>query len=145
MLEKNNDYYQKLRKKIRNWTQSKEGKTNKWSEYILTAPDLFHLLFKLSMDREVPTKEKAKLAAAIAYFICPLDFISEVILGPIGYVDDIALSAYVLNSIINNIDPEIVKRHWAGDQNILILIKKILEVSDEMVGHKWKKILAKFK
>lgn len=145
MLEKNDDYYQKIRKKIRTWTQSENGKTNKWSEYIMAAPDLFHLLVKLSLDKEVPAKEKVKLAAAITYFISPLDFIPELILGPIGYVDDIALSAYILNNLINKIDPEIVKKYWAGDEDILILIKKILKVSDEMVGHKWGKIIKKFK
>lgn len=145
MLEKNDDFYQKLRKKIRNWTQSKEGKTNKWSEYIMAAPDLFHLLVKLSLDKEVPVKEKAKLVAAITYFVSPLDCIPELLLGPVGYVDDIALAAYVLNNLINKINPEIVKKYWAGDENILFLIKKILQISDEMVGHKWKKIIDKFK
>lgn len=145
MLEENEDFYQKLRKKIRNWAQSKKGKTSKWSEYIMAAPDLFHLLVKLSLDKNIPAKEKAKLAAAIAYFISPLDFIPELILGPIGYVDDIALAAYVLNNLINKIDPEIIVKYWAGDTDILFLIKKILKVSDEMVGHKWKKIINKFK
>jgi len=145
MLEENEDFYEKLRKKIRTWAQSKKGKTNKWVEYIMAAPDLFHLLVKLSLDKDVPAKEKAKLAAAITYFISPLDFIPELILGPIGYVDDIAIAAYVLNNLINQIDPEIVKKYWAGDTDILFLIKKILQVSDEMVGHKWKKIIKKFK
>jgi uncharacterized membrane protein YkvA (DUF1232 family) len=111
----------------------------------MAAPDLFHLLVKLSLDKDVPAKEKAKLAAAITYFISPLDFIPELILGPIGYVDDIAIAAYVLNNLINEIDPEIIKKYWAGDTDILFLIKKILQVSDEMVGHKWKKIIKKFK
>lgn len=145
MLEENEDFYKKLRKKIRIWAQSKKGKTNKWVEYIMAAPDLFHLLVKLSLDKDVPAKEKVKLAAAITYFISPLDFIPELILGPIGYVDDIAIAAYVLNNLINQIDPEIIKKHWAGDTDILFLIKKILQVSDEMVGHKWKKIIKKFK
>lgn len=145
MLKKNNDYYQKLRKKFRNWMQSEDGKTNKWSEYLMATPDLFHLLCKLSIDKDVPAKEKAKLVAAIAYFISPLDLVPELIVGPIGYVDDIAVTAYVLNSLINKTDPEVVKKHWAGDGDILVLIKHILDVADEMVGVNWKKIIDKFK
>lgn len=145
MSKINDDYYQKLRKKFRNWMQSEDGKTNKWSEYLMAAPDLFHLLCKLSVDKDVPAKEKAKLVGAITYFISPMDLIPELILGPIGYVDDIALSAYVLNSLINKTDPEIVKKHWAGDGDILILIKHILDIADEMVGVNWKKLTDKFK
>jgi len=144
MSKKNDDFYQKLRKKIRNWIQTEDGKSNKWSEYLMAAPDLFHLLCKLSIDKEVPVKEKTKLVAAITYFISPVDLVPELILGPIGYVDDIALSAYVLNSLINKTNSEIVKKHWAGDKDILTLISKTLEISDEMVGGKWKKIIKKF-
>ena len=41
-----------------------------------------------------------------------MDLVPEAIVGPIGYVDDIALAAYVLNSIVNNASPEVVQRHW---------------------------------
>lgn len=127
------DFYQSFRKKIREWLKA-DGKSSKWAEYLIFAPDLFHVLCKLSIDNDVPVKEKAKLAAAIAYFVSPLDLVPEAIVGPIGYVDDIALAAYVLNSIINNSDPAIVRRHWAGDIDVLELIQQILHVADEMVG-----------
>ena len=95
---------------------------------------------KLAIDKDVPTKEKAMLAGAIAYFISPIDVIPEGIIGPAGYVDDIALAAFVLNSIITNCDEEIVLKHWAGEENLLDLIKRILKVADEMVGSSlWKK------
>lgn len=135
------DFYQKLREKFRKWASSKEGKTNKWTEYLLFAPDLFHLLCKLSIDKNVPAKQKAKLAGAIAYFVCPIDLIPEAIVGPVGYIDDIALAAYVLDSIINKTGPSVVKKHWAGDQDVLEVIQHILEVADEMVGSGlWKKL-----
>ena len=95
------DFYQTLRRKIQEW-ETKEGANHKWAEYILLAPDLFHLLCKLAIDKEVPTKDKAMLAGALAYFVSPIDLIPEAILGPAGYVDDIALAAFVLNSIITN-------------------------------------------
>ena len=133
MKEKQKDFYEKLRNNISEWLKEK-GKDHEFGEYLMFAPDLFHLLCKLSFDKEVPAKEKAKLATAIAYFVSPADLIPEAFSGPAGYVDDIALAAYVLNNIINNIDPEIVKKHWAGDEEILEVIKHILEVADEMVG-----------
>jgi hypothetical protein len=39
-----------------------------------------------------------------------------------------------LNSLINKINPEIVRHHWAGDKDILDLIQQIIQVADEMVG-----------
>lgn len=141
----NDDFYTKLRIKIRDWLKSDEGKNNKFAEYLMFAPDLFHLLCKLSIDKDVPAVEKAKLVGAIAYFVSPVDLIPEVLSGPLGYVDDIALAAYVLNSLVNNIDEEIVKRHWVGDENVLNLIQQILSVAETMLGGGiWEKLRKTF-
>ena len=134
MAIQNPDFYQDLRAKFKTWIQTKEGKDHKWSEYLLAAPDLFHLLCKLSIDKDVPVKEKAKLAGVIAYFVSPIDLVPEAIVGPIGYIDDISLAAYVLNQIVNKTDPEIIQRHWAGEGDVLELIQRILEKADEMIG-----------
>jgi uncharacterized membrane protein YkvA (DUF1232 family) len=134
MADQDTGYYHELRKKFKSWIQTDEGKDHKWSEYLLAAPDLFHLLCKLSIDKDVPVKEKAKLAGVIAYFVSPIDLVPEAIVGPIGYIDDIALAAYVLNQIVNNTEPEIIKRHWAGEGDVLELIQRILGKADEMIG-----------
>src|SRR5690554_5989082 len=133
MIQKE-DFYHNIRERMRKWLESDEGKKNKFAEYLMFAPDLFHLLCKLSLDAEVPVKEKAKLAGAIAYFVSPVDLIPEALTGPIGYVDDIAVAALVLNSIVNNTDKAIVQKHWAGDGDVLNVIQQIIKVADEMVG-----------
>ena len=135
------DFYQKLRVKIKKWIETHDQKDQKWAEYILLAPDIFHLLCKLAMDPEVPTSKKVKLGVVIAYFISPLDFLPEMILGPIGYLDDIALSAFILNDIINNTNPKVITRNWAGERDILDLVKTILVNADKMVGSGlWQKL-----
>jgi uncharacterized membrane protein YkvA (DUF1232 family) len=144
-MNKQEDFYQSFREKIRKWLASSEGKSNKFAEYLMFAPDLFHLLCKLSLDDEVPVKEKAKLAGAIAYFVSPIDLIPEIITGPIGYLDDIAIAALVLNGIINNTDKALVQRHWAGDGDVLEVIQQIIKVADEMVGSGlWSRLKRKF-
>lgn len=141
MQAKEQDFYQKLRDKMRHWLNSKAAKVSRWSEYLLWAPDLFHLLCKLAADKDVPAKEKAKLAVAITYFISPIDFIPEAFLGPVAYVDDIALTAFVLNTLLNKIEPEVVRRHWAGEEDVLVVIKKIIAAADAMLGSGlWKKL-----
>lgn len=126
------DFYQKIRSRIRAWLKSNDGSAGQWSEFLLFAPDLFHLLCKLSTDSEVPAKIKLKLAGAIAYFAAPFDLMPEALMGFIGFADDIALAAYVLNSMLNTCNPDIVKRHWAGDQDILKLTKRIMKWGDSM-------------
>ena len=127
------DFYQQMRDSIRIWLKGKGGNFQ-FAEYLLAAPDLFHLLCKLAIDKDVPAAEKAKLAGAIVYFISPLDLLPEALAGPLGYIDDVAMAAFVLNRLINKTSPEIVTRHWAGDKDILDLIQQILQVADEMIG-----------
>ncbi len=141
MSDRKRDFYQQLREQIRAWLQSDEGRSNRWAEYLLLAPDLFHLMWKLSADPDVPAKDKVKLAGALAYFISPIDLIPEAMLGPIGYVDDIALAALVLNGIVNHTSPEVLARHWAGDEDVLVAIRRILAVADQLVGAGvWRKL-----
>jgi len=135
------DFYRALRRKIRAWTQSEEGRGSPWAEYVLLAPDLFHLLCKLAWDPDVPKAEKAKLAAAIAYFVSPLDLLPEAFLGPVGYADDVALAAYVLNGIVNKTSPEVVARHWAGEGDVLVVVQRTLAAADRMLGSGlWKRV-----
>lgn len=142
MDDNNLDFYHSLRKRVVEWAQSQEGQNNKWAEYILIVPDLFYLLCKLTLDPEVPLKNKAKLGIAIAYFVSPIDLIPEAILGPLGFTDDVVISAIVLNTLINETDPELIMRHWAGEEDILLLVKRIIETADQMIG---KGVLGKIK
>jgi len=145
MDKKQIDFYKNIRKDIKHWVNDNLDKENKWVDYILAAPDLFHLLCKLTADSEIPSNKKIKLVAGIAYFISPIDLLPEAFLGPIGYLDDIAVAAFILNDLINEVDPQIIRKHWAGEQDVLVLIKTILTNADKMIGSKmWKKIRKRF-
>lgn len=135
------DFYTRLREKVRAWANSNQRHGYKWSEYIMLAPDLVHLMIKLVMDADVPNSLKGKIGLALAYFVSPLDIIPEAITGPIGYIDDVALTAYVLSSVLNNLDPKIVKRYWAGDEDVLEIIQRILLLAENMMGKGiWQKL-----
>jgi uncharacterized membrane protein YkvA (DUF1232 family) len=138
--ERNEDFYQALRGRIKTWLESK-GTSFKHAQILLLAPDLFHLLTRLMLDRRIPAIEKAKLGAALAYFISPLDLIPEALLGPAGYVDDVALAAYALSRLMNAGHGEVARELWAGDGELLDVIQQVLEVADEMVGTRmWDRI-----
>jgi len=55
------------------------------------------------------------------------------------------VAAFVLNDLLNETDPQIIRKHWAGEQDILDLIKTIIANADKMIGGKlWKKIKSRF-
>ena len=127
------DFYQRLRDRIRTWEQGK-GKNYRRLEYILTAPDIFHLMAKLLRDSRVPAEEKMKLSAAIGYFIWQIDFLPEMILGPAAYIDDVALAAYALNGLLGKVSPDVLEENWAGHGSALEVVRKIMNISSEAIG-----------
>jgi uncharacterized membrane protein YkvA (DUF1232 family) len=140
---KETQFYYKLRKTVRVWAGGERSQANKYADFILAGPDLFMLLFRLSQDDRVSRTDKSRLAGAMAYFINPLDFIPELILGPAGLVDDVALSAFVLYEVLEKTDPSVVREHWEGSADILDLIRQILAVADTMVGGPmWRRLMA---
>jgi uncharacterized membrane protein YkvA (DUF1232 family) len=146
MDQKQQDFYLSLRNNITTFLNSDKGKNYKWAEYLLLVPDFFHLLVKLSLDRRIGVKEKAILGIAIAYFISPVDLLPEIILGPVGLIDDLAIAAFALNKIIGKADVSIVLEHWAGKDDLLVKINEIIQKADDMLGsglvRKIKKILS---
>lgn len=131
--QRHEDFYQALRARIAEWLEGK-GKGYKHAQLVLLAPDLFHLLTRLLLDGRIPPSEKAALGAAVAYFLSPVDLIPEVVLGPIGYVDDVALAAYALSRLINAGHGAVARELWAGDGDLFESIRRVLEIADEMVG-----------
>jgi uncharacterized membrane protein YkvA (DUF1232 family) len=102
----------------------------------LAAPDLFVLLSRLALDKRVPLGAKAKVAAGIAYFVTPLDMIPD-FLGPPGILDDVVVAAWILQSIvaeINQLDPAILEAHWEGEEDVLSRITYIIDRAEDVLG-----------
>lgn len=134
-------FYQKLRKKIKEYLKTKDGKEHKYAEYLLLAPDLFYLLCKLALDPNVPGLTRTKIGAAIVYFISPFDIIPEGVLGPIGYLDDVVVASYVLNEALNKVDESIIQKYWLGDGDVLEVFQKVIKRADQLCGAGiWEKI-----
>ncbi len=131
-----NRFYDKLRKKVSKYC-------GKYSEIILLAPDIFMLLIRLVKDKRVPAEHKGYLAAAIAYFISPIDLIPEALMGPFGYTDDIIISVIVLNKIINDVNDEVVVENWSGQGDILAIIQNVLTISHNIMGRNLKALKKK--
>ena len=138
------EFYHKLRRTVKIWAGGEKSRASQYADFILAGPDLFMLLVRLSRDDRVSRQNRASLAGAVAYFINPLDLVPELILGPAGLVDDIALSALVLHQVLENTDPAIVREHWEGNLDILDLIRQILAAADTLVGGPvWRRLVAR--
>jgi uncharacterized membrane protein YkvA (DUF1232 family) len=135
-------FYDRLRRSIRAYLEKKGSLAGKAGEYLLFVPDVFILLWRLLNDSRVNARHKVMLGSGLAYFLFPLDIIPEGFLGPIGYIDDLVFGVYLLNSLLVDTDPSILREHWSGTEDVLVTIRKILAAADNLVGSE---IVAKFK
>jgi len=128
------EFYHKLRKTLRIWAGGDKAQATRYLDLILAGPDLFMLLVRLSRDRRLSRADRIRLSGVVAYFVNPLDLVPELVLGPPGLVDDVALAALVLHDLLETTDPSLVREHWEGDVDVLELVRQILAVADTMLG-----------
>lgn len=69
------------------------------------------LTWRLFFDRRVGFWAKLIPFMTVAYILSPLDFIPELIVGPIGVLDDIGILIGGLTLFIEASPPDIVKEH----------------------------------
>jgi uncharacterized membrane protein YkvA (DUF1232 family) len=88
-------------------------------------PNLVKLVGRLLKDPRVPRRSKVVLGFAAAYVASPIDIIPEFI-PVIGWIDDVLLLVYALDSLIDRAGPEIVEEHWDGAGDLLELIREVM-------------------
>jgi len=101
-------------------------------EYLLIAPRLVKLLWRLSRDPRVPARSKATLVILGAYIASPIDVIPDFLPG-IGQLDDLVIVAFALDQMLNRVPEEVVRSHWEGDDDILQIVREILDISTAFV------------
>lgn len=141
-LKKAEDYFSKIRKQITAWAEKKGGHRGKFAaEVLLFAPDLFMLLVRLAQDQRIAIKNKALVLAGIAYFILPIDFLPEAVLGPLGLTDDVLMAVSILNLLLNT-DRQVVLEHWSGNTDLIYLLQEVISKADQLVNDKvYKRII----
>ncbi len=78
-------------------------------------------LYFCMLDRTTPTWVKASAAAALAYFILPIDLVPDLLVG-VGLVDDLSVLSAALAALSAYITPEhrARARAWLHDEQIVI-------------------------
>lgn len=128
------DGYDKLRQRIAGWADLKVPERYRFLlPWLLLLPDLFALLGRLTIDPRVSTRQKVKLAAAIAYVISPVDLIPDFIPFA-GITDDLGIVLLALADFLDGAPRQVLLEQWAGDSDILELIPKGLRLVRSLGG-----------
>ena len=103
---------------------------------LLLVPDVFILLVRLTLDKDVPGSARAMIGGALAYFILPFDLLPEAILGPVGYLDDLVLAAAVLAQAFGGDLEPYARKHWSGSEDLRVVIRDVTETAQSLLGVK---------
>jgi uncharacterized membrane protein YkvA (DUF1232 family) len=127
-------FYDRIRGRIQHYLDEKGTVAAKGLGWMLLVPDVFILLWRLINDARVNGKNKVMLGSGLAYYLFPFDIIPEGFAGPTGFVDDLVLAVFMLNKVLGDTDPEVLREHWSGREDVLAVIQRILGAADTMVG-----------
>jgi uncharacterized membrane protein YkvA (DUF1232 family) len=108
------------------------GRQVELKEYVLLAPRLVKLVLKLLRDRRVPPRSKAMLVLLAGYLASPVDVIPDFVPG-IGQLDDLVIAAFALDQILNRVPEEIVLEHWEGEEDVLQVVREVLDIATAFV------------
>jgi uncharacterized membrane protein YkvA (DUF1232 family) len=87
-------------------------------------PDCVILFKRLLADPRVPRRRKALLAGLIAYLAMPIDLVPDFI--PVaGQLDDAIIVALVLRHVLNASGESLLREHWPGPEQSLLLIRRL--------------------
>lgn len=134
------DFYQRIRGKVVRWAEG-AGAGKEITKYVLLVPDIVALMVRLMGDPRVSGTLKAEIAAASAYIIIPVDLMPEAVMGPAGLIDDAIVGMIALNRVfkaMGQAGADILRQYWDGDEDVLVVMRELLDKADRMVtGPVW--------
>jgi uncharacterized membrane protein YkvA (DUF1232 family) len=92
------------------------------------------LLTRLLRDPRVPRGPKLVALIGVGYVLSPIDLLPEVLLGPIGLVDDLLVVSACLSRLLNDVHPDVVRSHWSGRGDALDAIQRVSAWSRSLVA-----------
>lgn len=126
-------YYDRIRSWIHKAVSSPSSRLGSVADYLLLVPDVFILLWRLARDPRIASKHRMLLGTGIAYYLLPFDLLPEFLIGPAGLLDDLVLGVFVLNTLLADTDESILRDHWSGSTDVLVMIRKVLDKADGLV------------
>lgn len=116
------------------------GKASGVGDLLLLLPDLTVLLLRLLRDDRVGLGAKGIALLGVGYILSPLDLLPELLLGPIGLVDDVLVVAATLSRLVNHVHPDVVRSHWSGKGDALEAIQRVMAWAEAQLGGLWQRV-----
>ncbi len=79
--------------------------------FLFYLPKLLILIYRLMHDRRVSVFTKCIPFLALVYIVFPMDLVKEIFFGPLGFIDDIVVTYYLLKTFIKMCPSEVVEEH----------------------------------
>jgi uncharacterized membrane protein YkvA (DUF1232 family) len=141
-------FYDRLRERMVHTVERKGGKLSSGAvKALLLVPDVFMLLVRLALDKDVPGPTRALIGGALAYFILPTDLLPEALIGGAGYLEDLVLAAAVLSQVFGGDLERYARRHWSGSEELRTVLHDLTVTANSLLGEnlyaRLKKVLGK--
>ena len=112
----------------------------KLKDCISLIPRFLALIANLLRDYRVSATDKAILATVVAYVLNPVDIVPDWV-PFFGLVDDFYLIVLALLRLIARTDEAILKEHWTGPEDVIVTIKRGLDLVTQLLPPKIKRQL----
>jgi uncharacterized membrane protein YkvA (DUF1232 family) len=130
-------FYDRLRERV---VEAVEKRGGRWAEgtvrALMLVPDVFILLVRLALDKEVPAQARMLIGGALAYFVLPIDLLPEAFIGIGGFVDDLVLATAVLAQAFSGELEPYARKHWSGSQDLRVVIQDVTYAAENLLGAK---------
>ena len=128
-------FYDRLRDRILAYVDRHGGRLgSKTAEALLLVPDVFMLMARLALDKEVPQSTRMLVGGALAYFVLPTDFLPEAFVGPTGYLDDLILSLVVLAHVFGDEIEPFAEKYWSGSRSLRSVLRDVLSTANMLLS-----------
>ena len=129
-------FYDRLRGRVVRTLERRTGKLGPGvASTLLLVPDVFVLVLRLAMDKEVPKPTRTLLASTLAYFVLPFDLLPEGVVGPVGYLDDLVVALAVLAQAFGQDLEPFAKKYWSGSDSLRTVVGDVLTSANSLLGN----------
>jgi uncharacterized membrane protein YkvA (DUF1232 family) len=130
-------FYDRLRERMVEGVEKRGGRFAEGTvRALLLVPDVFILLARLALDKEVPSQARMLIGGALAYFVLPIDLLPEAFLGIGGFVDDLVLATAVLAQAFSGELEPYARKHWSGSEDLRVVIRDVTYTAENLLGAK---------
>ena len=128
-------FYDRVRERTIAYLETKGGRLSaRTTAALLLVPDVLLLLIRLVLDRRTPASSRALIGGALAYFLLPADLAPEIVLGPLGWLDDLVVASTVLAHVLGPELEPAARRYWSGSGRSLAALTDLSRGAGELLG-----------